>query len=407
MEIKMPRTKPVLFFLLLVILLRGGTASADPKAALLMQQAAAATGRTHSVSAVLTTRMQQGNGKMDVKVGHVYLQKPNLAHIESALSFGSPSYAAVNSDGKRLWERTAGNAGADGNDVDLYRSVPAAADGSNIGFYFALPVAFFFNPAASLTTMFAADKVSALHYAGQMMLDGVTYDIVEQVVLQPGPYTVRLYLGPDKRLRRVETEMPTPSGVSRYEADLSQIVINQPIPAEKFVFTPMGQIAPDGTSGDQSRLPVVGALAPGFSLKTMAGKTLTLAQALQGKKAVYLDFWFCDCMVCRHEFPALQRLYASMKDQGLMVYAVNASDSAQQIRQAQAQLDLIRNVSFPFLLAGPGYQNPTIEHYGVEGFPSGVLIGPDGKVLFTSLGYDDKRGLNDLKAALVKAGLNP
>ena len=397
-----------LLLLLITVFLKGTAAAADPQAAFLMQQVSRVTHQTRSLSAVLTVRMQQDNGPIDRKVGQVFLQKPNLAHIVSSLSYSSPNYAAVNSDGKRLWERTAGTAGPDGNDADLYRSVPAAADGSNIGFYFALPIAFFFNPAASLTTMFASDKVGTLRYAGKKTVDGAVYDVVEQTVLQPGPYTVRLFIGSDKRLRRVETDMPKLSAEGHhgyYEADFSQVILNQPIPAEKFAFTPAGQII-TGAPDHQTGLPPVGAPAPNFALKTMSGKTLTLAQALRGKKAVYLDFWFCDCMVCRHEFPALQKLYTSLRSQDLMVYAVNASDSVQKIRQSQAHLDLVRNVSFPFLLAGPGYQNPTLAHYGVECFPSGILLGPDGKVLFTSLGYDDKRGLSDLKAALVKAGIH-
>jgi peroxiredoxin len=221
---------------------------------------------------------------------------------------------------------------------------------------------------------------------------------------------MRLYISPDKLLSRVETDMPQSPNEPQhqyFEADLTQLSVNHPIPAQRFAFTPTGQIASDVSPNSQSRLPAVGALAPDFSLRTLSGKALTLQEILSGKKAVYLDFWFCDCMVCRHEFPALQRLYATLKGQGVTVYAVDALDDSAKVRRYKAQMDLLKSAMFPILLAAPGDLNKVSKKYGVEGYPSGILIGADGRVRFTSIGYDDKLGLRDLKAALVKAGLRP
>jgi len=191
-----------------------------------------------------------------------------------------------------------------------------------------------------------------------------------------------------------------------FEADFSQVHLNQPIQAQKFAFTPDTQFSSSAAPNSASRLPAVGMLAPDFSLVAMNGKSLTLQEALRGKKAIYLDFWFCECAVCRHEFPALQRLYTASKAQGLEIYAVNAFDDAAKVRRFKSQMDLLKSATFPIVLTGPGDPDGIVKKYGVDGYPSGILIGTDGRVLFTSIGYEDKSGLRDLKAALVKAGIS-
>lgn len=374
-----------------------------------MRQVSAATQRTRSLCATLTVRMQIGNGRMDVKSGRLFLQKPNRAHIDVPLEFGAV-YATVNSDGRRLWERTIGNGRSDGSREDAYRSVPADAYGKNINFYFALPVAFFFNPAAPLTTMFAVDKRADIHYVGRKKLNNVTYDVIEQAVLQPTPYTVRLYISPEKLLSRVETDMPTSIDMPRhqyFEADLSNVTINRSIAEQAFAFTPSGEVASSAYPPSHSNLPAVGTQAPDLALRDLKGKPLTLHEMLKGKKAVYLDFWFCECMGCRYEFPALQKLYSSLDGHGLAVYAVDIGDSSAKVIRYKSRMDLLKSTTFPLTIVSSRNQEKVMKDYGLDGYPAGVLVGADGKVLFTSVGYDKKVGLHELATAFNQSGRKP
>jgi cytochrome c biogenesis protein CcmG, thiol:disulfide interchange protein DsbE len=69
--------------------------------------------------------------------------------------------------------------------------------------------------------------------------------------------------------------------------------------------------------------PQVGFLAPPFSLTTLDGQTVDLS-AYQGQ-VVLLNFWASWCPPCRAEMPAIQQVYQSYRDQGLVVLAINAS----------------------------------------------------------------------------------
>lgn len=65
----------------------------------------------------------------------------------------------------------------------------------------------------------------------------------------------------------------------------------------------------------------LGQPAPPFSLKDMAGRTVSLS-AYRGK-VVLLNFWYSACFPCRQETPDLIALYKAHKDRGLVVLGIN------------------------------------------------------------------------------------
>ncbi len=114
-----------------------------------------------------------------------------------------------------------------------------------------------------------------------------------------------------------------------------------------------------------------GAVAPEFELESLAGEKVTL-KSFRGK-VVLVNFWATWCVPCVAEMPALERLYKSLKDKGVVVLAINtdASENKEAVRKFVAD----KGLSFPVLM------DPELEvagKYGVSGFPETMLVGKDG-----------------------------
>lgn len=111
---------------------------------------------------------------------------------------------------------------------------------------------------------------------------------------------------------------------------------------------------------------------------------------------VYLDFWASWCVPCRLSFPWLIDMQESHEKDGLRVIAVNVDSDrgdADSFLHGQA-------TNFPIVLDPNG---EIAQQYQIQGMPSSVLIGRDGKILQTHTGFrqQDKPHLEAaLKAAL-------
>lgn len=126
------------------------------------------------------------------------------------------------------------------------------------------------------------------------------------------------------------------------------------------------------------------------------GAPVTLAD-LKGK-VVLLDFWGYWCSPCVRAMPDLVKLYETYKDQGLVVIAVH-DDSVASIEEMdeklkQIRVDLWDGKDLPFLVALDGGGETPIEGsnglvargattaaYGIQSFPTQILIGRDGNVI--------------------------
>jgi thiol-disulfide isomerase/thioredoxin len=108
-------------------------------------------------------------------------------------------------------------------------------------------------------------------------------------------------------------------------------------------------------------------------------------------KLVYLDFWASWCGPCRRSFPWMSRLQARYGAQGLQVLAVNLD-----AKHADA-VDFLSAMPVNFAV-GFDPEGKVAMSYGVQGMPSSVLIGPDGKVVAMHAGFNeaDKAGLEKL-----------
>lgn len=130
---------------------------------------------------------------------------------------------------------------------------------------------------------------------------------------------------------------------------------------------------PGGTSNPGIPAPQVGFLAPEFTLTSLDGQTIALAD-LRGQ-AVLLNIWASWCLPCRAEMPAMQEVYQEYASQGFTILAVNATSQDSQADAAAFAAEY--GLTFPILLDIDGQVG---ELYQVSALPSSFFILPDGTI---------------------------
>jgi thiol-disulfide isomerase/thioredoxin len=144
--------------------------------------------------------------------------------------------------------------------------------------------------------------------------------------------------------------------------------------------------------------PEVGSIAPDFKAHNLVTRETTLLSSQRGK-VVILTFWASWCGPCRRELPILERAQRVLGKDKLTVYAVSFQDknAASSIIRAAAtwQINVIDDRS--------GWISG---HYAITSVPHLFIIGKDGKILATHLGYGD-RSLEDLVADINQALAEP
>jgi peroxiredoxin len=118
--------------------------------------------------------------------------------------------------------------------------------------------------------------------------------------------------------------------------------------------------------------------APDFTLRDLAGQTVTLS-SFREKKVVLIDFWAVWCGPCKAALPGLQDLSDKFKDRGLEVVTI---DQGETLEQVQYFIDR-RKYSFRVLL---DLDRAVGDKYGVRGIPTSVLVDKNGVVQWISVG---------------------
>ena len=138
-----------------------------------------------------------------------------------------------------------------------------------------------------------------------------------------------------------------------------------------------GRLAPTQLARLDLRPYPRGTLPPEFRLRTLEGRTVTLA-GLRGQ-VVLLNFWATWCLECRPEMPALEALHRRFGARGLAVVGVNTREGPIVVRDYVRELGL----TFPLLLDSDG---TVTRRYGVIGLPTTFLVGRDGRSAALAVG---------------------
>jgi pimeloyl-ACP methyl ester carboxylesterase/peroxiredoxin len=135
-----------------------------------------------------------------------------------------------------------------------------------------------------------------------------------------------------------------------------------------------------------------GTPAPDFQLSTPEGKTVKFSEFAKGKYVV-IDFWASWCPDCRKDLPEIIRLYNKFHDDGVEFIGVSFDTDKEK------WTDYIAKSGVPYTQVSElkrMNQSDVAKAYGVRWIPSIYLIGPDGKVLVsTVLSYKIEKKLYD------------
>lgn len=131
------------------------------------------------------------------------------------------------------------------------------------------------------------------------------------------------------------------------------------------------------TPGPAAPAPVKGAPAPNFTLSTLDGDTVTLAD-FRGQ-VVLVNFWATWCGPCKAEMPLLQDRYTTLQGSGLEILAVNIGEDEELVRPYVNDLGL----DFAIVLDPELTVN---DEYRVLGYPTTITVDRDGNVVDVHVG---------------------
>ena len=119
--------------------------------------------------------------------------------------------------------------------------------------------------------------------------------------------------------------------------------------------------------------------APDFTLPDLNGKNVSLSD-FRGKWVV-LDFWGSWCGWCVKGFPALKDAYTKYGDK-IVIIGIDCNESEADWRAGVKQHQL------PWLNLYNGDNKTLYQDYKIQGFPTKVIINPEGKIVDLTTGED-------------------
>jgi thiol-disulfide isomerase/thioredoxin len=125
--------------------------------------------------------------------------------------------------------------------------------------------------------------------------------------------------------------------------------------------------------------------APELKLKALDGTQYSLAD-LKGKTVV-IDFWATWCPPCEFQIPVLNAVYDAWRERGVMVLGVAVDQDAPDDVATYATEHKIR---YPVLLG----DETLARTFGAVGFPTSVLVAPDGSMTKAHSGLVEQEELD-------------
>lgn len=122
--------------------------------------------------------------------------------------------------------------------------------------------------------------------------------------------------------------------------------------------------------------------APDFTLKNLVGEPVSLSE-FQGQWVV-LDFWGSWCRYCIAGIPDMKEAYATYHPKGLEIIGIDCNEPEVNWQEAVARYEL------PWInVYNPGGRDSAVtQAYEIKGYPTKIIIDPEGYVRKVVLGED-------------------
>jgi peroxiredoxin len=142
-----------------------------------------------------------------------------------------------------------------------------------------------------------------------------------------------------------------------------------------------------------------GSVAPPFALATTGGSQYDIKETLRNQPLVVISFFKVSCPVCQFIMPYLERLHRSYPQ--VPIWGVSQDDQDATVAFAR-----MYGASFPMVL---DETLQTTVDYGLTNVPTVFVIGQDGKIKQTIVGFakKDLEELNQTMAAAANSAVKP
>ena len=128
------------------------------------------------------------------------------------------------------------------------------------------------------------------------------------------------------------------------------------------------------------RITTVGQQAPDFKLASLEDPQVVFSKATFKGHYLLLDFWGTWCGWCVKELPNTHKVYTRFKDKGLEILSLASDKSPEAVIAFRKQPGTPMPWKHAFIGRGKT-SDPVLAAFGVQGFPTLFLLGPDGTVL--------------------------
>ena len=242
-------------------------------------------------------------------------------------------------------------------------------------------------------------KAKSLRYERTEDVGGVACDVLFVEYVDDNASTALWYFGKEDHLpRRVDRTMNSANGPTTMSLLLAGLQLNPKLDPDALqLVRPAGYVdASTGPSSNPASRPANppqnrerpallenGSEAPNWTLQTPDGTAVSLKD-LRGK-VVVLDFWATWCGWCIKGMPEIEKLHQRFKDKPVAVFGVNCRE-----RDPQKPRDFLAKQALTYgqLLQGDAVANA----YKVAGLPVVYVIGADGRILFSQIGFAPNLG---------------
>jgi peroxiredoxin len=136
--------------------------------------------------------------------------------------------------------------------------------------------------------------------------------------------------------------------------------------------------------------------APDFELKDPDGDIHRLSE-FRGKPVI-VNFWATWCPPCREEMPSMQRAWEQVREEGIVMLAINVGEDEDTIFQFTANYP----VEFPLLMDTDA---SVVQSWPIRGLPTTFVVDTEGKLAYRAIGgreWDDPVLLDTVRALKEK-----